>query len=183
LSDSELLARLRAGDQDAFDSLFRTHYAQLVAVAERMLGDRGSAEEVVQDVMLELWRRRTSLAVETSLRAYLFRSARNRSLNLIRHERVALRAEPIAAADAPSVPPADREAAEAEIAAALEVAMAALPPRCREVFELSRIHGLRYAEIAAALDISIKTVEAQMGKALRIVREKMALWLPDAEGL
>lgn len=183
MSDSELLARLRAGDQDAFDHLFRTHYAQLVAVAERMLGDRGSAEEVVQDVMLELWRRRTSLAVETSLRAYLFRSARNRALNVIRHERVATRAEPIAAADAPAVPPADREAAEAEIAAALGAAMDALPPRCREVFELSRIHGLRYAEIAKTLDISIKTVEAQMGKALRIVREKMANWLPDADGL
>ena len=71
---------------------------------------------------------------------------------------------------------------EEEIDAALNEAVNGLPERCREVFELSRVHGLRYAEIAATLGISIKTVEAQMGKALRILRERLAPWLPgDAD--
>ena len=67
---------------------------------------------------------------------------------------------------------------EEELAAALKEAMGALPERCREVFELSRVQGLRYAEIAAVLGISIKTVEGQMGRALRILRERLAPWLP-----
>ena len=71
---------------------------------------------------------------------------------------------------------------EEEIDAALNEAVNGLPERCREVFELSRVHGLRYAEIAATLGISIKTVEAQMGKALRILRERLAPWLPRDAG-
>jgi len=67
-----------------------------------------------------------------------------------------------------------------EIDAALAEAMNTLPPRCREVFELSRVHGLRYAEIATTLGLSVKTVEAQMGKALRILRERLAVWLPSS---
>jgi len=177
VSDPELLERLRAGDQTAFDNLFRAHYAQLVRVAEAMLRDRASAEETVQDVMLELWRRRESLIVETSIRAYLFRATRNRALNRIRHERVQRASEPELSKQGFSQP-ADASLLEEEIAVAVARALDDLPARCREVFELSRMHGLKYAEIAHALDISVKTVEAQMGKALRIMRERLSAFLP-----
>jgi RNA polymerase sigma-70 factor (ECF subfamily) len=177
VSDPELLERLRAGDQNAFDSLFRSHYPQLVRVAEAMLRERASAEETVQDVMLELWRRRESLIVETSIRAYLFRATRNRALNRIRHERVQRASEPELARQS-FAQPADAKLIEEEIDGALQHALDSLPARCREVFELSRIHGLKYAEIAHTLDISVKTVEAQMGKALRIMRERLSAWLP-----
>ena len=177
MSDPELLERLRAGDQTAFDNLFRAHYAQLVRVAEAMLRDRASAEETVQDVMLELWRRRESLIVETSIRAYLFRATRNRALNRIRHERVQRASEPELSKQGFSQP-ADASLLEEEIAVAVARALDDLPARCREVFELSRMHGLKYAEIAHALDISVKTVEAQMGKALRIMRERLSAFLP-----
>jgi RNA polymerase sigma-70 factor (ECF subfamily) len=177
VSDPELLERLRAGDQNAFDSLFRTHYAQLVRVAESMLHERGSAEETVQDVMLELWRRRESLNVETSIRAYLFRATRNRALNRIRHERVLHASEPELARQG-FAQPADAGAIQNEIDGALRRALEDLPARCREVFELSRVHGLKYAEIADALGISVKTVEAQMGKALRMLRERLSAFLP-----
>ena len=79
--ESELLARLRHGDDEAYATIFREHYSWLVLTASRLLGDRSLAEEVVQDVMLELWRRRESLQVEQSFRAYLIRSTRNRALN------------------------------------------------------------------------------------------------------
>ena len=88
VDDRALLDRIRQGDQSAFDTVFRAHYAPLVGVAEGMLRSRALAEEIVQDVMLELWKRRESLAIEDSLRAYLFRSTRNRSLNHLRHLRV-----------------------------------------------------------------------------------------------
>lgn len=155
----------------------------MVAVALAMLHDRGIAEEVGQEVMLELWRRREALRVELSLRAYLIRATRNRALNHIRHERIVRAAEPYAAAETTLAPRADRDLADHQIDAAVRAAINELPPRCREVFELSRIHGLKYAEIAQTLNISIKTVEAQMGKALRTLRERLAAWLPDARGL
>jgi RNA polymerase sigma-70 factor (ECF subfamily) len=181
LSEQELLARLRAGDADAFDAIFRSLYPPLVGLAEGMLRQRAVAEETVQDVLLELWRRRESLVLEESLRAYLFRAVRNRALNHLRHEKVERRGEPFAAGESSWPPSAQDALEEEEIDAALREAVDALPERCREVFELSRVRGLRYAEIAAAMGISVKTVEAQMGKALRLLRERLAPWLPGAE--
>ena len=178
MDERELLAGIRQGDEDAFDAIFRAHYPPLVGVAERMLRSRAIAEEIVQDVMLELWRRRESLPIEDSLRAYLFRATRNRALNHVRHGRVEREGQPHAAGATAEPPTAPSTLVEEEIDTALREALGDLPDRCREVFELSRVHGLRYAEIAATLGISVKTVEAQMGKALRILRERLAAWLP-----
>jgi RNA polymerase sigma-70 factor (ECF subfamily) len=147
-----------------------------------MLRERALAEEVVQDVMLEMWRRRETLSLDESLRAYLFRAAHNRALNHLRHERVKQRRMPYLAGESVSAPTAHLRLVEEEIDEALHQAVRALPERCREVFELSRVHGLKYAEIASALDISVKTVEAQMGKALRVLREQLAPWLPERSG-
>jgi RNA polymerase sigma-70 factor (ECF subfamily) len=179
LDERELLERIRRGEEEAFDAVFRAHYAPLVGLAEGMLRSRAVAEEVVQDVMLELWRRRESLPVEESLRAYLFRATRNRALNHLRHNRVERRGEPYLGGERVDRPAAPRVLVEEEIDVALRAALGDLPDRCREVFELSRVHGLRYAEIASTLGISVKTVEAQMGKALRILRERLAPWLPS----
>jgi RNA polymerase sigma-70 factor (ECF subfamily) len=77
-----------------------------------------------------------------------------------------------------AAPPADEDLGLQELEAALRAAVLTLPPRCREIFELSRFQTLSYAQIAEVLDISVKTVEAQMGRALRILRERLAPWLP-----
>jgi len=179
MDDRELLDRLRRGDNAAYEAIFRQWYAPLVATITALLRDRGPAEEVVQDVMLELWRRRESLTLEQSLRAYLFQASRNRALNYLRRLRVESRGEPVIAAAMPTPEQADSEVRESELRVAIEKAIAGLPDRCREVFELSRIQGLKYSEIATELGISVKTVEAQMGKALRVMREELAAWLPD----
>jgi RNA polymerase sigma-70 factor, ECF subfamily len=180
VTDRDLLDRLREGDHDAFDAIFRAQYAALVALAERMLRDRAVAEEIAQDVMLELWKRRATLSFDVSLRAYLFQATRNRVLNHFRHERVEREGQTYAAAEPHEQPKPHAELAQAEIDRALREAVTTLPDRCREVFELSRVQGLRYAEIAAIMGISVKTVEAQMGKALRVLRVRLAPWLPEA---
>jgi RNA polymerase sigma-70 factor (ECF subfamily) len=173
-----LFARLAAGDEAAFDTIFRTWYAPLVRVATYLLHDQGIAEEVVQDVLLEVWRRRETLAFEQEPRRYLMRATRNRALNHVRHQAVAARAaalddsEEALAADAPTRVDAQ------ELEVAIAQAVATLPERCRAVFELSRRHHMSYAQIAEALDIAPKTVENQMGKALRILRAALAPWLP-----
>jgi RNA polymerase sigma-70 factor, ECF subfamily len=179
--DRELFARLRAGEQAAFDAIFRAHYAALVGLAEGMLRSRAAGEDVVQEVMLELWRRRETVMIQESLRAYLVRSTRNRALNQIRHAKVQRKAEPELARDEAVVPTGASLLVAGELRKAITAAVAELPPACREVFMLSRTQGLRYAEIAETLGISVKTVESQMGKALRHMRNRLAQWLPEAE--
>jgi RNA polymerase sigma-70 factor (ECF subfamily) len=183
IDDRELLARLRAGDTSAFDAIFRANYALLVRVAEAMLRDRGSAEEIAQDVMLELWRRRESLDLTESVRGYLLQATRNRSLNALRHRAIERRSEPQLANGISRLPSTDASVREREIEVAIQAAIAELPDRCRQVFELSRIDGLKYAEIASRLGISVKTVEVQMGKALRVLRERLRPWLPSGDTL
>jgi RNA polymerase sigma-70 factor (ECF subfamily) len=178
VEDQELLERVRAGDRGAFDTIFRTYYAPLVRLAERLLRERAVAEEVVQDVMLELWRRRETFSLEDSLRVYLYRAARNRALNHLRHLKVERRGEPHVIARASAAPRADADLAEEELRSAVTRALDALPVPTREVFDMSRVGGLRYNEIAEALGISVKTVEARMGRALRALREELAPWLP-----
>jgi RNA polymerase sigma-70 factor (ECF subfamily) len=178
MDDNALIARIRQGDERAFDELFRSAYAQLVGAANVVLRDPAVAEEIVQDVMLELWRRRETLVVEDSLRAYLYRATRNRALNHVRHLAVQRRGEPQLRGESAAPPRADARLTAGEIQVALRDAIHDLPDRCREIFEMSRVQGLKYAEIAEILGISVKTVEAQMGKALRILRERLAAWLP-----
>lgn len=180
LDSKELFDRLRQGDEQAYDSLFRDWYPSLVRASESIVQSRAVAEEIVQDVLLELWRRRESLVSSSSPQAYLFQSTRNRSLNHVRHERVVRQGEPYARRPESMEPSALAQMVEDEMQAAVQRAVDRLPERCREVFQLSRTHGLRYSEIAEVLDISVKTVEAQMGKALKTLREELRPWLESS---
>jgi RNA polymerase sigma-70 factor (ECF subfamily) len=183
VSDRDLLARLRTGDEDAFDTIFRAWYAPLVRFAERLVGAQAIAEEIVQDVMLELWQRRESLAEDGSAQAYLFQSTRNRAFNHLRHENVERKSGPFVQGPTSIDAPGTGRLVADELELAVRAAVNDLPDRCREVFELSRVHGLKYAEIAQTLEMSVKTVEAHMGRALRTLRQRLALWLPPGDRL
>ena len=176
-NERDLQQRIRAGDEDAFDAVFRAHYPRLVRTAEWIVGERAPAEEIAQEVMLELWRRRDSLQVEQSFGAYLIRSTRNRALNHVRHERIVARELAEATLEARESPGTDADMLGGELEIVVREAIAALPERCREVFELSRVQGMKYADIAGVLDISVKTVEKRMGQALSELRERLAPWL------
>jgi len=178
MDDRELLQRIRQGDEQAFDALFRQYYAVLVGFTESLLRSRAVAEEVVQDVLLEVWRRRETLEIDLTWRSYLFRAARNRALNDLRHARVAQRAEPLVRGPASVAPSSPAELDARELDREFRRVLAALPEPVREVFQMSRRDGLKYGEIAGALGISVKTVEARMGRALRELRVQLADWLP-----
>jgi RNA polymerase sigma-70 factor (ECF subfamily) len=180
VSERALQERIRSGEEAAFDTVFRDNYVHLVRMAESIVRERALAEEIAQDVMLELWRRRETIEVEQSFRAYLLRSTRNRSLNHVRHQRIVMREATIAAAAAESAraQSAEDEMLGTELERAVRSAIASLPERMREVFQLSRERGLKYSEIAAVLEISVKTVEKRMGQALAELREQLAQWLP-----
>lgn len=176
--DAALNARLtllRQADPVAFiEQLFKTFYAPLGAVVYRVVPDRDAVEDILQDVFLRLWQGIDALPAIESYRAYLNRMALNAAL---RHQQRAQRQ--VAWDDAPSdtapvAPDALAGLYAAEASEAVAAALNQLPPQCRIVFELSRYEKMSYQQIAEALEISPKTVENQMGKALRILRRELA---------
>ncbi len=174
-----LATRLRAGDRDAFEEVFRRHYGRLADYAAGLVGSRDAAEDVVQEVFVTLWIQRDRVSAPENLIGYLYRSVRNRGLNFLRHQRLVTEFRTRHGAEEPSeTVPADRETEDSEIAAAVRQAVAALPRRSREVFQLSRDRGLTYPEIASTLGISVKTVETLMGRALKAVRTRLAAFRP-----
>ena len=175
-SDRELVGRIRAGDERALEIVFRAHFAGMASFVQRFVHGGDVAEELVQDIFLKIWSRREQLAEIESLRTYLFRAARNQALNYLRRERLERRWQEEHADDeeAEAFSSTDDSASERELSAAVQAAVSRLPPRCREVFLLSRDGGLTYAEIAATLGISVKTVETQMGRALKFLRGALA---------
>lgn len=172
---SDLVARIRAGDAAAFQALFEAFHAPLCAFGYRYVESRDIAEEIVQEVFLFIWEHRETWRVEAAVKNYLFTAVRNAAVSWLRHERVVHRrtAETIAFSTRP-VPSADSELAENEVLAAVRRAVDRLPARCRLIFTLHREQGLTYGEIATVLDLSLKTVEVQMGRALKALRTSLA---------
>ncbi len=176
--DAALNARLtllRQTDPAAFmELLFKTFYAPLGAVAYRVVPDRAVVEDLLQDVFFRLWQGLDTLPAIESYRAYLTRMVLNAA---VRSQQRAQRQ--VVWDDAPlTVTPVASDALAglhaAETADAITAALSHLPPQCRVVFELSRYEEMSYQQIAEALEISPKTVENQMGKALRILRRELA---------
>lgn len=157
-----------------FERLFKEFFPPLMAFARKILGDEEEAREVVHQVFINLWEKRAKLDLSTSLKSYLFTSVHNRSLNVIRDRKK------FSSAEVPDV------AGEWDVSAQIESmeledkmreAIDSLPEKCREVFELNRFEGLKYSEIATQLGISVKTVENQMSKALKILRQQLGKYL------
>lgn len=172
--------RIRAGDAQAFEQLFRALHAALVGFALRYTGDTARAEEVVQDVFLAIWQARTEWAPLGSVRGYLFGAVRNRALNVRRRD-VLEQDWTTHAAQADTPPPhsvaadadADAEAEQAELVSLAQAALDALPERCRLVMHLRWREGLSYAEIAEAMGIGVKGVENQLSRGLKAVRARV----------
>lgn len=168
----------RAGATASFESLFRAHYAPLCEFVNGYVRSREAAHDLVQDLFLTLWERRDRPDAPVITSAYLYMAARNRALKHLRHRRVVARWEERAAQAPASVHAgADHGVRYREAQEAAERAISELPDRCREIFLLSRRQHMSYAEIAEALDLSVKTVEVQMWRALKKLRECLAPYL------
>ena len=171
-AESTLLARLRAGDRAAFEQIFREHFDGLAGFAYRLTRSRAIAEELIQDLFLEIWMRHERLIITETLRTYLFRAARNRAFNHLRRQKLE-RLWRLEQREIPEAESGEDEHSADELTAAIRAAIATLPNRCREIFLLSREQHMTYAEIAKVLGISVKTVETQMGRALKALRSRL----------
>lgn len=162
-----------------FEEVFRATYAELCTYARRYVDDDATAEDVVQEVFAAVWENRADRPVSDLGPAYLYRAVRNRALNRVRD------GERTESLDAPEAPDAETSLGardvrrRREVASAVDEAVDDLPPRCRQVFLLVRERGLSYREAAERLDLSPSTVETQMGRALRRLRESLAPLLGD----
>jgi RNA polymerase sigma-70 factor, ECF subfamily len=177
-TDENLLAAIKAGDEGAFQFLFEKHYKPLCYAAYKVYPDEHKSKDFAQEVFLALWRKRDNLEVHTSLQAFLRRAVVNKAIDYIRAQRLNFE-------DIPDTPEEQLENNEGmefnEMKDLIHHTAAQLPERCRMVFFLSRFEELSHKEIAARLDISEKTVENQITKALKLMRKALSEYRPTKE--
>ena len=172
-----LVERLRNKDKGAFELVFREYYGIMVSYAMRFMDMREDAEEIVQEVFVKFWEMCELLALDSSIKSYLYRSVHNTCLNHLKHEKVkdSYRQYVIQFMEE-SADDHHFDKRRDDIQQKILEEVNNLPPRCSEIFKLSRYEGLKYQEIAEHLEISVKTVEVQMGKALKVLREKLSMY-------
>jgi RNA polymerase sigma-70 factor (ECF subfamily) len=153
-----------------FERLFKELFSPLCGFSMKYIHDLDDAKNLVHEVFVSVWEKFESFPEGTSHKSYLYTAVKNKSLNFIRDKK-----KHIVLDEMNSEEPMEENLTmeTAELEKEIELALDTLPEKCREVFELNRQEGLKYAEIAHKLNISIKTVEAQMSKALAILREHL----------
>ncbi len=174
ICEKELITRLRAGDQTAFELLFHHYYPGLVLFSSQFTTDRNEAEEIVQDFFVKFWQKHHQISLTDSLKAYFFLSVKNSSLNFLKHRKVEEKyiQQMMKLSDRYLAYDPDLYI-DSELQEKLKSAIDLLPEKCREIFTMSRIKGLKNDEIADQLNLSKRTVETQISKALKILRHEL----------
>ncbi len=176
--DEDILKMLNANEDQAISVLFDNFYEYLCNVVYRVINDRDYAEDIVQEIFYDLWRKRERIQINISLRAYLRRAAVNRSLNHIRKQRMKFEEDEEVVLDLKAKgTDGQLELEKDELETRIFEIIESLPPKCRIIFGLSRFENMSYQEIADELGISIKTVENQISKALKILRTAIQPYL------
>lgn len=169
------------GDRSAFEKLFRAYYKRLHGFAYSYVEQSETAEDVVQSVFLKIWTQRENWDPPGTVKQYLFAAVKNEALNKLRHEKIVTDSEEEVIASFREIQheiAIDERLETEELRYEMEKGIQKLPPRCRQIFLLNRRSGLTYTEIAAYLDVSINTVNTQMGRALKSLHESLSEYLP-----
>lgn len=161
--------------EDDFERVFKTWYKSLHAYACTLLRDTAAAEETVQTIFVRLWEKREEIVIREKLSSYLYRAVHNESMNVLKQQKraTAYQSHVMRQPNQPEPEKASEKVRLTELQEKIEEAMNALPEQCRIIFQLSRFEELKYKEIADRLDLSVKTVENQMGKALKLMRLRL----------
>ncbi|MDW3646806.1 MAG: RNA polymerase sigma-70 factor [Bacteroidia bacterium] len=179
-TDKQLWDQSKKGNRQAFREIFDRHYSLLLGTGINMLKDPDAAKDVVQEVFLQIWKNRENLEIKSSLEAYLKRSTINRSLNRIRSKKNFIDENELK--DTASSQSSAQELLEHDdLHAALQAGLNSLPERCRLIFVMKRMEGFSQKEIAEKLNISPKTVENQMTKALKSLKKRIAPFVKNQE--
>lgn len=174
MDDQPLIEGLAKGDHGAFEELFLKYYSPLVVFAVRMVEDEDTARELVQDVFVNFYEKNIVLHIHTSLKSHLYQSVRNRCLNHLKREKLLRGHHQIILAENKESDAYFESAVEtSELQQHLYGIIGRLPEKCKEVFEMSRFDGFTNQEIADQLNLSKRTVETQISKALKFLREQL----------
>jgi RNA polymerase sigma-70 factor (family 1) len=169
---------LKKGDRKVFEQIFDTYYGPLCRYCMQRIADQEDAEEIVQDIFVKLWTKRQELKIDLSLRAYLYRTALNKIINYGDHKKIKKTHQEHVLSSGYSIANQTDELLKQEIQMLAAEAINAMPEKRREVYLLSRHEGLKYGEIAERLDVSVKTVEAHLSKALEQLRVYLKDYIP-----
>lgn len=178
ITGQDLLLLIEQGDKDIFTDFYSSNFRKLILVSDRYVRDIAAAEEIVQDIFLKIWEDKAVLETIKSIKAYLYRSVVNSSINYINRQK-SLERHHLHIAEQLSDELIDSEDERNELIVLLYQEIEFLPEKCQLVFKLSRLEGLKYRDIAAKLDLSEKTVENHMGNALRILRSRVLKRIED----
>lgn len=177
-SDHELSELLKKGDANAYTLIYNRYFGQLYLHALKRLQDEDEARDVIHELFATLWSKRETLVVRTSLSAYLYTAIRNRIMDVIAHQQVENRyVVSLQRFIGEGYCVTDHKIRERQLADLIEKSIAQLPPKMREVFELSRKHALSHKEIAQQLNLSEQTVRKQVNNALKILRARLGTML------
>lgn len=170
-----IVSYIKKGDIKAYERLFRQYYIPLCRYAESIIGNREDAQEIVEDLFYYLWQKRKELNIFQSIKNYLYISVRNRCLQYYRSKRYYATPQEIRSefGNSPASPSPEEEIEYKELQRLMEKRLAILPERCQQIYDMHRNQGMKYADIATALGISIKTVEANISKALNALRKEV----------
>jgi len=178
MNDLELVELIRSGNQHAFAKIYDRYFGVLYLHAYHRLRDKDEAKDLVQELFSHLWSHRENLTPASNFSSYLYTSVRNRVLNIIAHRSVEGKfLSSLPAVDIAAVAETDHLARERQLAMIIEKEIQSLPPKMRQVFELSRKANLSYKEIAARLALSEQSVRSHVKGALRLLRTRLGLWL------
>uniref|UniRef100_UPI003217A30E RNA polymerase sigma-70 factor n=1 Tax=uncultured Draconibacterium sp. TaxID=1573823 RepID=UPI003217A30E len=179
MDEKFILQGLKAKNKIVFDFVFHYYYSGLCAYVEKIVNDVNISEDIVQDLFITLWIKHDQLEISSSLKNYLFTSVRNRSLDYLKKQKN--RAQHLNSAIDTKKYAENLSSfwfAESELETLFEKSLEKLPPRCREIFKLSRIEGIKNQQIAEKLGISKRTVELQISNALKFLRKDLSPYLP-----
>ena len=171
------LTKIQQGDRTALQAIFDRFYELVCKTIFRFVQDPGLTEDLAQEVFIRFWEKRESIHIDSNLGAYLRRMAVNEALAYMRKKSRYQADELPIHLPGQQAAAADQALETEELSKSISIAINSLPPRCRTIFQLSRFEELTYREIGEQLDISIKTVENQMGKALKVLRVKLGAYL------
>lgn len=179
--DHTLIERLKQDDKVAFRALFDRHYKVLLGTSVNLLREEAAGKDVVQEVFFQIWKKRKELTIHSSVAAYLKRSVINRSINYLKAQQRFTEEEAAGEQEASETSTLEGLALE-ELESALQAALDTLPERCRLVFVMKRLEGLSVKEIAATLEISPKTVENQLTKAIKVLKDALHYYRKEKGG-
>jgi RNA polymerase sigma-70 factor (ECF subfamily) len=174
-----LIEQIKRGDKHAVEVIFKAYYRPLCGYANKILTDIDVAEEIVQEMFFQLWQKREDLPVIVSLKSYLYRSVHNACLNDIKHKKVEQKhSDHVHYVQENNVEDFVDLAETTELQEKIRIAIDKLPTERKKIFIMIRYEELKYSEVAEKLGISIKTVENQMGSALKLMRQELKDYLP-----